>query len=211
MSINYEGINLLQIVIASKNIGKIKEIKSFSNVSLNVEWLTFKDFKKFPDVGEKDNDFLENARLKARSISLHTNKITLADDSGLEVDFLEGRPGVKSSRYSGADATDKQNRDKLLKEMENAKKISDRTARFVCSMVLWDPGKGSIFETRGVCEGFIGFEGKGTGGFGYDCIFIPTGYKKTMARLTQKEKNNISHRGEALRALYKFILTTPHT
>jgi XTP/dITP diphosphohydrolase len=196
----------LQIVIASKNIGKIKEIKSFSNVSLNVEWLTFKDFKKFPDVGEKGSSFLENARLKARSISLYTNKITLADDSGLEVDFLEGRPGVKSSRYTGLDATDKQNRDKLFKEMENAKKISDRAARFVCSMVLWDPGKGSIFETRGVCEGFIGFEEKGTGGFGYDCIFIPTGYKKTMAQLTPKEKNNISHRGEALRALYKFIV-----
>ncbi|PIU29511.1 MAG: non-canonical purine NTP pyrophosphatase, partial [Candidatus Hydromicrobium americanum] len=88
----------MQIVIASKNIGKIKEIKSFSNVSLNVKWLTFKDFKKFPDVGEKGSSFLENARLKARSISLYTNKITLADDSGLEVDFLGGRPGVKSSR-----------------------------------------------------------------------------------------------------------------
>ena len=200
----------MQIVIASKNIGKIKEIKSFSNVSLNVKWLTFKDFKKFPDVGEKGSSFLENARLKARSISLYTNKITLADDSGLEVDFLGGRPGVKSSRYTGVDATDKHNRDKLIKEMENVKKISDRTARFVCSMVLWDPEKGSIFETRGVCEGFIGFEEKGTGGFGYDCIFIPTGYKKTMAQLTPKGKNNISHRGKALRALYKFILTTPN-
>ncbi|MFZ3106174.1 MAG: non-canonical purine NTP pyrophosphatase, partial [Candidatus Hydromicrobium sp.] len=137
MSINYEGINLLQIVIASKNTGKIKEIRSFYHDLIRVEWLTFKDFKKFPDVGEKGSSFLENARLKARSISLHTNKITLADDSGLEVDFLGGRPGVKSSRYTGVDVTDKQNRDKLLKEMENARKISDRTARFVCSMVLW--------------------------------------------------------------------------
>jgi len=196
----------LQIVIASKNIGKIREIKSFYHDLLKVEWLTFKDFKKFPDVEEKGSSFLENARLKARSISLYTNRITLADDSGLEVDFLGGRPGVKSSRYTGVDATDKQNRDKLLKEMENVTKISDRTARFICSVALWDPGKGSIFETRGVCEGFIGFEEKGTGGFGYDCIFIPKGYKKTMAQLTQKEKNNISHRGKALRALYKFIV-----
>ena len=200
----------MQIVIASKNTGKIREIKSFYHDLPKVEWLTFKDFKKFPDVEEKGSSFLENARLKARSISLHTNRITLADDSGLEVDFLGGRPGVKSSRYTGVDATDKRNRDKLLKEMENVKKISDRTARFVCSVALWGPAKGSIFETRGVCEGFIGFEEKGTGGFGYDCIFIPTGYKKTMAQLTQKEKNNISHRGKALRALYKFILTTPH-
>ena len=196
----------MQIVIASKNTGKIKEIRSFYYDLIRVEWLTFKDFKKFPDIIEKCNDFLENARLKAMSISLYTNKITLADDSGLEVDFLEGRPGVKSSRYSGADATDKQNRDKLLKEMENARKISDRAARFVCSMVLWNPEKGSIFETRGVCEGFIGFEEKGTGGFGYDCVFIPSGYNRTMAQLTQNEKNNISHRGKALRALYKFIV-----
>ena len=200
----------MQIVISSKNIGKIKEIKSFYYDLPEVEWLTFKDFKKFPDVGEKGSNFLENARLKARSISLYTNKITLADDSGLEVDFLGGRPGVKSSRYTGADATDKQNRDKLIKEMENAKKISDRAARFVCSAVLWDPGKGSIFETRGVCEGFIDFEEKGTGGFGYDCIFIPTGCNKTMAQLTPKEKNNISHRGKALSALHKFILTNPY-
>ena len=196
----------MQIVIASKNTGKIKEIKSFYYDLLKVEWLTFKDFKKFPDVKEKSNDFLENARLKARGISLYTNKITLADDSGLEVDFLKGEPGVKSSRYSGADATDKQNRDKLLKEMENARKISERAARFVCSMVLWDPEKGSIFETRGICEGFIGFEEKGTGGFGYDCIFIPSGYKRTMAQLTQNEKNSISHRGKALKVVYRFIV-----
>jgi len=196
----------LQIVIASKNTGKIKEIKSFYYDLLKVDWLTFKDFKKFPDVKEKGKSFLENARLKARSISLYTNKITLADDSGLEVDLLKGEPGVKSSRYSGADATDKKNRERLLKEMENARKISERTARFVCSMVLWDPGKGAIFTTGGICEGFIGFEEKGTGGFGYDCIFIPSGYDRTMAELTQNEKNSISHRGKALAALHKFIV-----
>jgi len=201
-----KGANLLQIIIASKNKGKIREIMSFYHDFPKVEWLTFKDFKKFPDVEEKGSSFLENARLKAESISLYTGKITLADDSGLEVDFLGGRPGVRSSRYARVDATDKQNRDRLLKEMENVKKISDRTARFVCGAVLWSPVKGSIFETRCVCEGFIGFEEKGTGGFGYDCIFIPTGYKKTMAQLTQKEKNNISHRGKALRVLHKFIV-----
>jgi non-canonical purine NTP pyrophosphatase (RdgB/HAM1 family) len=196
----------LWIVIASKNTGKIQEIKSFFNNLPKVQWLTFKDFKKFPDVKEKGKNFLENARLKARDISLCTEKITLADDSGLEVDFLAGRPGVKSSRYSGADATDKQNRDKLLEEMKNAEQISERKARFVCGMVLWDPVKGSIFETRGVCEGHIGFEEKGIGGFGYDCIFIPSEGNKTMAQLNQGEKNIISHRGKALKALYKFIV-----
>jgi len=119
---------------------------------------------------------------------------------------LGGRPGVKSSRYSGENATDKQNRDKLLKELDNAKKISERTARFLCSMVLWDPEKGFIFEARGTCEGSIGFEEKGSGGFGYDCIFIPSGYNKTMAQLDPEEKNRISHRGRALKALYEFIV-----
>ena len=171
-----------------------------------MQWLTFKDFKKFPDIKEKEKSFLENARLKARSISLYANKITLADDSGLEVDFLGGKPGVKSSRYAGVDATDKQNREKLLGEMENAKQIFKRTARFICSMVLWDPEKGSIFEARGVCEGFIGFEERGTGGFGYDCIFIPSGYNKTMAQLSQNEKNSISHRGKALKVVCGFIV-----
>ncbi len=196
----------MQIVIASKNKGKIREIKSFHNDLLKVKWLTYKDFKEFPKVIEEGKNFLENARLKARIISLYTGKITLADDSGLEVNFLRGLPGVKSSRYSEENATDKQNRDKLLEEMKSVQKVSERTARFICSMVLWDPQKGSIFETRGICEGFIGFEEKGSGGFGYDCIFVPLGYYKTMAQLTKKEKNNISHRGEAIKALYEFIV-----
>ncbi len=196
----------MQIVIASKNTGKIKEIKSFCNDVVKVKWLTFKDFNGFPEIAEGSDSFLENAKIKAEGISLYTGKITLADDSGLEVDFLGGRPGVKSSRYSGENATDKQNRDKLLKELDNAKKISERTARFLCSMVLWDPEKGFIFEARGTCEGSIGFEEKGSGGFGYDCIFIPSGYNKTMAQLDPEEKNRISHRGRALKALYEFIV-----
>jgi len=196
----------LQIVIASKNNGKIREIKSFFSNLPKVQWLTFEDFEKFPDIKEEGKSFAENARLKAHGISLYTNKIALGDDSGLEVDFLGGKPGVKSSRYAGVDATDKENRDKLLEEMKNVRDISERSARFICSVVLWDPGKGSIFEARRICEGFIGFEEIGTGGFGYDCIFIPSGYEKTMAQLTQDEKNKISHRGKALKAVYGFIV-----
>jgi len=196
----------LQIVIASKNSGKILEIQSFFSSLQKVQWLTFKDFESFLDIKEKEESFAENARLKALSISRYTNKITLGDDSGLEVDFLEGRPGVKSSRYARADATDKENRDKLLGEMKNIRDFSERTARFICSMILWDPVKSSIFEARGICGGSIGFEEKGTGGFGYDCIFIPSGYNKTMAQLTQDEKNKISHRGKALKAVYGFIV-----
>ena len=90
--------------------------------------------------------------------------------------------------------------------MKNIRDLSGRTARFICSTVFWDPGKGSIFEARGICEGFMGFEEKGTGGFGYDCIFNPSGYNKTMAQLTQVEKNKISHRGKALKVVYGFIV-----
>ena len=197
----------MQIIIASKNVGKIQEIKSFfRDTNIDIEWLTFQDFDNFPIIEETGSSFLENARLKARSLSLYTKKMTLADDSGLVVDILNGRPGIKSSRYAGTNATDKKNRVKLLKELENVDETGNRSARFVCSMILWDPEKGLIFETSGVCEGYIGFKEKGSGGFGYDCIFIPSGYEKTMAQLTQKEKNSISHRGKALSAFYEFIV-----
>lgn len=196
----------MQIVIASRNTGKIKEIKSFTRNLTQVEWLTFMDFKNFPHVEENGSSFLENARLKARAVSGYTGKVTLADDSGLEVDFLRGKPGIKSSRYAGDRATDKENRDKLLDELKGVKKVSGRKARFVCRMVLWDREEGAIFEGKGVCSGHIGFEEKGTGGFGYDSIFIPSGYKKTMAQLDREEKNSISHRGKAIKAVCGFIV-----
>lgn len=195
----------MQIAIASKNKGKIREIKSFTNSLVEVQWLTFEDFEKFPDIQETGETFLENAKIKARELSGNINKMTLADDSGLVVDALDNSPGVHSARYAGEGATDKQNRDKLIKKLKNIKEIQNRTARFICSMVLWDPDKGPVFESSGVCEGFIGFEEKGSGGFGYDPIFIPAEYKKTMAEIGQEEKNRISHRGKALKALYGFI------
>lgn len=194
----------MEIVIASKNEGKIKEIKTFFK-SLDIKWLTFKDFKDFPDVEENGSSFIENAKLKAKKIAEYTNKLTLADDSGLAVDYLNGSPGIKSSRYAGIDDTDKGNRTKLLKELKCVSSIEERRAKFICGMVLWDPQKGSVFETSGVCKGFIGKVETGSSGFGYDCIFIPFGYKKTMAQLTQEEKNKISHRGKALKALRKFL------
>lgn len=196
----------MQIVIASKNLGKIKEIKSYACRLPKVQWLTFRDFEAFPDIKEKGSSFLENAELKAEAISDYTGMITLADDSGLEVEFLGGKPGVRSSRYAGENASDKENRDRLIAELRDVKNIFDRRARFVCSMVLWEPKRGSIFKTRGLCGGYIGFEEKGTGGFGYDCIFIPSGYNKTMAQMDREEKNRISHRGKAIRAVCEFIV-----
>jgi len=196
----------MKIVIATKNKGKIREIRNFFSSLPEIEWLTFEDLKNFPDIDEGSINFTENATLKAKSISEFTNTVTLADDSGLVVDALYGKPGVKSSRYAGEDATDKENRQKLLAELENCNSIKDRTARFVCEMVLWDPVKGLLKTSSGVCEGCIGFTEKGSGGFGYDSIFIPDGYNnKTMAELSQHEKNVISHRGKALKNMSVFL------
>ncbi|MCD4669447.1 MAG: non-canonical purine NTP pyrophosphatase, partial [Actinomycetia bacterium] len=173
----------MEIVIASKNKGKIVEIINYDNTISKIDWLTFEDFEKIPDIEETGDSFLDNAIIKAEAISKFTRKTALADDSGLIVDALDGKPGVRSSRFAGPHATDKENRDKLLDEIKSIKDPGSRSARFVCSMILWDLEKGLIFKTDGICEGSIGFEEKGTGGFGYDSIFIPGGYDRTMAEL----------------------------
>jgi len=196
----------LEIVIASKNKGKIAEIIDYDNTISKIDWLTFEDFKKIPDIEEIGDSFLDNAIIKAEAISKFTGRTALADDSGLIVDVLDGKPGIRSSRYAGLHASDKENRDKLLYEIKNVKDPGKRSARFVCSMILWDVNKGLIFKTDGVCEGSIGFEEKGTGGFGYDSIFIPERYGRTMAELDNREKNEISHRGRALADFYDFIV-----
>ena len=196
----------MDIVIASKNKGKVKEIKAFFKDVLDINWLTFEDFSSFPDIKESGSSFLENAKLKAKAISEYTCILTLADDSGLIVDALGGRPGVRSSRYAGAGATDKDNRVKLLNELNGIYDEKKRIARFVCSMILWNPKKGFVFKSSGICEGCIGVVEKGAYGFGYDSIFIPAGFKRTMAQLSQGEKNKISHRGKALMGIKKFLL-----
>jgi len=196
----------LKIVIASKNKGKIEEIINYDTTISKIDWLTFEDFKSIPDVEETGDSFLDNAIIKAEAISKFTGKTALSDDSGLIVDALDGKPGIWSSRYAGLHATDKENRDKLLDEIKNVKDPCRRSARFVCSMILWDVKKGLIFKTDGVCEGSIGFKEKGIGGFGYDSIFIPERYDRTMAELDNREKNGISHRGRALADFYDFIV-----
>lgn len=193
------------IIIATNNEGKVSEIKYYLK-DFNFKIYYLKDFKNVPEIVEDGKDFRENAIKKAKIISETFNKLSLADDSGLEVNFLGGKPGVFSARYSGIDATDKSNRVKLLSELSQAKDLKDRSARFVCHLVLWDPIKGLIFETDGVCEGNIGFKEVGDGGFGYDSIFIPKGFDKTMAQLSKDEKNEISHRGKALKNFVKFLL-----
>jgi XTP/dITP diphosphohydrolase len=203
----------MDIVIATKNKGKIFEItdffeeKSFGSPKLKaIRWLTFEDFEDFPDVEEGKDSFLGNAKLKAKSVSGFSNRLALADDSGLEVEFLGGAPGVISSRYAGENANDRENRLKLLKKLESVKDPEKRRARFVCVMVLGNPLKDETGIFTGICSGTIGFEERGTGGFGYDSIFMPEGYDCTMAELDSKVKNRISHRAQALELLSVYLL-----
>lgn len=161
------------------------------------------DFSDVPEIDESGKTFTENALKKARFYSRYFDQLTLADDSGLEVEILRGMPGIHSARYAGERAFPKENNRKLLREMEGIP-TSKRRARFKCVMALVSPdGKEAV--TEGVCRGRIGFKEVGRRGFGYDPLFIFRNYGKTMAQLSIEEKNRISHRGKALRKLRKII------
>jgi XTP/dITP diphosphohydrolase len=194
----------LEIIIASKNRGKIKEILFFFKDNRSIKWSSLADFTDIPEIEETGDTFYENASIKASTVSVLKKKYCLADDSGLSVDHLDGRPGVFSSRYSGENADDAKNREKLLKELEGVGE-GKRSARFICSMVISDPSGDIVQTSTGICEGSIGFKEAGNMGFGYDSIFIPSGYDRTMAQLTEAEKNSISHRGEALKGMKDHI------
>lgn len=186
-----------EILIATKNRGKAEEFHAlFNKYGISVQ--TLLDLEEtIPDVEETGITFLENAQLKAETISRLLNKPVVADDSGLVVDALDGRPGVYSARYAGEPTNDGRNNQKLLKELHNH---TNRSARFTCVLALADPNRETIFAT-GFCEGKIAEMTKGTNGFGYDPLFIPNGYACTMAELPDDQKNQISHRFHALREL----------
>ena len=190
------------MIVATKNKGKIREIReALKGLGLRIYALS--DFPDVPEMIEDGKSFTENALKKARFYSKVFGKLTLADDSGLEVDSLKGLPGVYSARYSGERASSQENNRKLLKEMEGIP-FSRRGARFKCIMALVSPD-GEETMTEGSCKGRIGMREKGRRGFGYDPLFILPKYGKTMAELSLKEKNKISHRGNALRKLRKII------
>lgn len=186
-----------QIVLATKNQGKIKEMRALL-APLDIEVLSLADFAPIEDAEENGTTFQDNALIKARYYYEHTHVACLADDSGLEVDALGGRPGVYSARYSGENATDATNNAKLLREMTDVAQ-DNRTARFRCSMALVD-GE-TVLTADGVCEGVILRELRGEGGFGYDPLFYVPRYDRTLAELTSDEKNAISHRGHAVRMM----------
>jgi XTP/dITP diphosphohydrolase len=170
---------------------------------LGLRILSLNDFSDIPEIEENGKTFTENALSKARFYSAYFNRLTLADDSGLEVEALQGKPGIHSARYAGKRASSQENNRKLLREMEGIP-TSKRGARFKCVMALVSPdGKEAV--TEGVCRGRLGFKEVGKRGFGYDPLFILPDYGKTMAQLSIEEKNRISHRGKALRKMRKLL------
>jgi XTP/dITP diphosphohydrolase len=177
----------VKIFIASHNKHKLREISEILN-GLEV-------IPDNPDVEETGSTFEENALIKVRAIaSKHPGEWCMADDSGLEVEALNGQPGVHSARYAGEDCDTPRNNALLLKNLEGE---LNRAARFNCTIALVDPS-GKEHIAPGYCTGNIALEASGSAGFGYDPLFIPDGYKVSFADLTAEEKNSISHRGRAL-------------
>ncbi|MGE6751842.1 XTP/dITP diphosphatase [Rossellomorea sp. NPDC071047] len=191
-----------RVIIATKNRGKAKEFQHmFAPYGYEVQ--TLLDLPHIEDVEETGETFEENAILKAETVAEELGALVIADDSGLAIDALEGRPGVYSARYAGEEKSDEANMEKVLSELESVEE-SDRTARFHCVLAIAGPNR----ETRtvtGTCEGMILKEKRGTNGFGYDPIFYVPTLRKSMAELTQDEKSQISHRGNALIKLKNII------
>jgi XTP/dITP diphosphohydrolase len=188
-----------RIAIASHNAHKLREIRRIC-ADWPVEWLTVDDHEgPWPDVEETGSTYLENATLKARAGAAALGEPSLADDSGIEVDALGGRPGPRSARFAGEDASDERNLQELIRAVKGVPGPG-RTARYRCVAVLALPD-GREVSADGVCEGLLEPKARGSGGFGYDPIFVPAGWDRTMAELSDDEKDRISHRGSALRAL----------
>jgi len=186
-----------RVVIATRNPGKVREILRIC-ADWPVAWVTFQD-ASWPDVEETGASYRENALLKARAAAEAVGVAGLADDSGIEVDLLDGGPGLRSARFAGEGASDEENL-QLLIERVRASPPPARTARYRCVALLAMPAGEDVWDEE-TCEGSLILEPRGTGGFGYDPIFLPWGETKTMAELSPSEKDLISHRGKAFRAL----------
>lgn len=188
------------VVIASNNAHKIDEIRAALDFE-GWEFASLKEAGVASDPEENAETFEGNARIKARAAHEVSGRAVLADDSGLEVDALQGEPGVRSARYAGVHGDDAANNRKLLEKLAGIPD-AERTARFVCALVFVDED-GTELTARGTVEGRIGYEEKGTEGFGYDPLFLPNdfGGSRTFAEVSQSEKTAISHRGRALNDL----------
>jgi len=191
---------MTEIVLATRNTKKIEEIKRIT-AGMPINIFTLEDYPGCPDVEEDGSTFEENAVKKAATVAKYTGKPALADDSGLEVDALNGAPGTFSARYAGEGADDRKNVEKLLKDMQFLK---DRKARFVCCIALAYPD-GHINTFYGYVRGSIGTEPRGFKGFGYDPVFYPEGHSRTFAEMSDQEKDTLSHRGVALKTFQHYI------
>lgn len=190
----------MKVILASNNKHKLEEIKKILS-PLGYELISQSEAGISIDVEETGTTFEENAALKARAIYKIAGEPVISDDSGLEVDFLGGAPGVFSHRYAGENATDADRCQKLLKELDGVSE-DKRTARFVCVICYIDKyGKECL--VRGTCEGHIGYEPLGENGFGYDPVFMYDG--KSFAQLTGEEKNSVSHRSDALKKFSEIL------
>ncbi len=191
------------LILATRNRHKAVELRTFLG-ELPFEVLTLNEIPEYIELKEEGFTFGENALQKARIVYKHTHLLSLADDSGLEVFFLDGRPGVFSARYAGDKATDEQNNHKLLAEMRG---VAPRRRRAQFRSVLALVGKEIEELTEGICSGVLAESPRGTNGFGYDPIFIPDGFAKTYAELTSDEKNRISHRSRSFEKMREVLRT----
>lgn len=192
-----------QLLVATRNLKKQRELDELL-ANLNWDVLSLRDFPGCPEAVEDGETFIENAAIKAKVASQHSGLIALADDSGLEVDALGGKPGVYSARYArGEGSTDEENLIQVLQELKDVPP-EERTGRFVCAVVIAQ-GAEILFQTRATVEGVITKAPRGKGGFGYDPIFYYPPFGKTLAEVTPDEKHGVSHRGQALRQSVNFL------
>ena len=187
----------MKIVIATKNQGKLREFKTLlADLPLTVTSLS--DYPAIGEIAETGSSFADNAALKAEAVARQTGLLTLADDSGLEVDALGGRPGIYSARFAGPGAADQENNARLLAELRHVP-LPERTARFRSVIALARHGEKTIF-VEGICEGLIAERPAGSGGFGYDPLFFVPAVGQTFAEMPPAVKNKISHRARAMAA-----------
>ncbi len=197
--------NPRSLLVATQNQGKLFELHQLLR-DLPFKLASLTDFPNVSAIPETGESFIENASLKAVGYATQTGCLTLADDSGLEVDALGGAPGIFSARYAGEAASDAERVEKLLVELSYNPGLS-RSARFVSAVAIADGGGRILIVSVGECNGRIDFAPRGSKGFGYDPIFIPSGYDKTFAELTAENKNEVSHRAWAFSGAREFLRT----
>ena len=196
---------MIELLVATTNQGKFNEVQAFLS-KLPLRIIALKSLANPPAVVEDGATFEENAIKKARTLARHSGLITLADDSGIEVDALGGAPGIYSARYSGEEGDDDGNNEKLLRELQNVP-VEKRTARYVCVLAVCVPGATGIKEwlARETCEGRIAYSLSGANGFGYDPLFFYPPLGKTFGEIDRETKATVSHRGKALKKLAEML------